>query len=279
MLKSQINLYMNNITFIIHLRKDNEERVKNANIIIPYFRKVVPGCKFIIVEDGVVQHFEYLSLPDDTTYIHFKNKGQHNKCMGYNLGLKASVTDIVCFLDIDCLISDANIKKSIETALSTDAICIGYNGVCIYFNYEAKSQLTTNQDAIYQFLESFIDKTNLYTSYTNEYYHVANTRAVGGALFGKRQTFINIGGFNPNFRGWGFEDNEIIIRAKKLNIPVFYINTNAPYLLHLPHISKELKNKESSHVSYKLNEQEYTRIVNLSKIELVETIKLWKNSL
>ena len=268
---------MNNITFIIHLRKDNEERVKNSNIIIPYFRQTVPGCKFIVVEDDNVQNFEYLSLQDDTTYIHLKNEGQHNKCKGYNIGLKASLTDVVCFLDIDCLISESNIKKSIDTVLSTDGICIGYNGVCIYFTYDVKSQLDTNSGPIYQFLESFIDKTNLNTSYTNAFYHVANTRAVGGALFGKRQTFINIGGFNPNFKGWGYEDNEIIIRAKKLNIPVFYINTNAPYLLHLPHISKELKNKESSHVSYKLNEQEYTRIVNLSKIELIETIKLWKN--
>lgn len=274
-----MHLYMNNITFIIHLRKDNEERIKNANIVIPYFRKTAPGCRFIIVEDDNVQHFKYLSLQDDTTYIHFKNDGQHNKCMGYNLGLKASITDIVCFLDIDCLISSSNIEKSIETALSTGGICIGYNGTCIYFNYDVKSQLATNLDSIYQFLESFIDKTNLYTSFTNTYYHVANTRAVGGALFGKRQTFIDIGGFNPNFKGWGYEDNEIIIRAKKLNIPLFYINTNNPYLLHLPHISNELKNKESSHVSYQLNEQEYTRIANLTKIELIETIKLWKDNL
>jgi len=276
MLKSQINLYMNDITFIIHLRKDTDERAKNVDIVIAYYKNILPSCKFIVVEDDKIQNFEYLK--DDTSihYIHFYNEGQHNKCKGYNNGLNSCETDIVCFLDIDCIVSKQNIDKAISTLENTDGLYIGYNGVAIYFNYTVKSKITSTTESLYDLLESFIDTTNIRTGYANEHYHVANTKAVGGVLLGKRQTFIDIGGFNPNFKGWGYEDNEIIIRAKKLGITPFFINTPKPFLLHLPHINEELKNKENIHDSYKLNEREFLNINALTKNELEEYIKTWK---
>jgi predicted glycosyltransferase involved in capsule biosynthesis len=267
---------MNDITFIIHLRKDTEERAKNVDIVITYYKSILPTCKFIVVEDDKIQNFEYLKDDESIQYIHFYNEGQHNKCKGYNIGLRSCTADIVCFLDIDCIISKQNIEKTINTLEDTGGICIGYNGTAIYFNYTVKSKITNVTESLYDFLESFIDTTNIQTGYTNEHYHVANTKAVGGVLFGKRQTFIDIGGFNPNFKGWGYEDNEIIIRANKLGVTPFYINTDKPYLLHLPHISEKLKNKENIHDSFKLNEQEFLFIKNLPMNELREYIKLWK---
>ena len=276
MLKSQINLYMNDITFIIHLRKDTEERAKNVDIVITYYKSILPTCKFIVVEDDKIQNFVYLKDDERVQYIHFYNEGQHNKCKGYNIGLNSCETDIVCFLDIDCIVSKQNIDKTINTLENTNGLYIGYNGVAIYFNYTVKSKITNVTESLYDFLESFIDTTNIRTGYTNEHYHVANTKAIGGVLLGKRQTFIDIGGFNPNFKGWGYEDNEIIIRAKKLGITPFFISTPKPYLLHLPHISEENKNKEDTHASYKLNEQEFLNINALPKSELEEYIKTWK---
>lgn len=263
------------VTFIIHLRKDNEERQKNADIVIPYYRQIAPGCKFVIVEDDVNKNFEYLAKDNDVTYTLMYNEGQHNKCRGYNTGLHASESNVICFLDIDCIVSEENIKKSIDNVDKNKGFTIGYNGVCVYYDYPAKVQIKTI-DGLYDFLASFIDTSKLITEYKTENYHIANLHAVGGVLFGKRQTFIDIGGFNPNFKGWGYEDNEIIIRAKKLGIPSFYINTNKPYLLHLPHISKELKNKENTHASYNLNEQEYQKIISLNTEQILKYIESWK---
>jgi predicted glycosyltransferase involved in capsule biosynthesis len=267
---------MNDVTFIIHLRKDTEERAKNVDIVIAYYKAIFPLCKFIVVEDDKLQNFEYLKNDLSVQYIHFYNEGQHNKCRGYNIGLNSCKTDIVCFLDADCIVSKDNIEKAITTLKDEDGLYIGYNGKAIYFNYSVKRTISNVTESLYDFLESFVDVSNMQTGYVNEYYHVANTKAVGGVLFGKRQTFINIGGFNPNFKGWGYEDNEIIIRANKLGINLFYINTAKPYLLHLPHISEELKNKEDTHSSYRLNEQEFLNIKTLPKSELEEYIKTWK---
>ena len=264
------------LTFIIHLRKDTEERAKNVDIIIAYYKSIIPLCKFIVVEDDKIQNFEYLKNDENIQYIHFYNEGQHNKCKGYNIGLSRCETNIVCFLDVDCIVSKQNIEKAISTLDHNGGMCIGYNGIAIYFNYTVKKQIINHTESLYDFLETFVDKTNLQTGYTNEFYHVANTRAVGGMLLGETHTFKNIGGFNPNFKGWGYEDNEIITRSKKLSIPVYMINTSKSLLFHLPHISDENKNKENKHASYKLNEQEFLRIISLSKNELEEYIKSWK---
>lgn len=267
---------MNNITFIIHLRKDTAERAKNVDIVIGYYKNIVPSSKFIVVEDDKVQNFTYLKDDPAVQYIHFYNADQHNKCKGYNIGLEASTTEIVCFLDIDCIVSKQNIEKAIETLSQTDSICIAYNGTAIYFNYNTKNKIIDYTEFLYDFLNSFVDTDNLRTNFTNDYYHVANTNAVGGMLFSYKNTFNRIGGFNPNFKGWGYEDNEIILRAKKLHIPIYLINTSKPLLFHLPHINDEDKNKEDTHASYQLNQQEYLRISNYTQDELVKYIQSWK---
>jgi predicted glycosyltransferase involved in capsule biosynthesis len=267
---------MNDVTFIIHLRKDTEERAKNVDIVIAYYKAIFPLCKFIVVEDDKLQNFEYLKNDLSVQYIHFYNEGQHNKCRGYNIGLNSCKTDIVCFLDADCIVSKDNIEKAITTLEDEDGLYIGYNGKAIYFNYSVKHKISNVTESLYDFLESFVDVSNMQTGYINEYYHVANTKAVGGVLFGKRQTFINIGGFNPNFKGWGYEDNEIIVRARKLKIPIYIINTDKPFLFHLPHINEAAKNKENIHASYKLNEQEYLKITGFSLEQILEYIKDWK---
>jgi predicted glycosyltransferase involved in capsule biosynthesis len=265
------------ITFIIHLRKDTEERAKNVDIVIPYYRKVVPNSKFIVIEDAAEQSFDHLAQYSDVTYIFNHNPDQHNKCKGYNTGLKASDTDIVCFLDIDCIISKENILKAIQTVNESNSICIGYNGTCVYFNYNVKSLVDKSTENLYDFLTSFVDFDNLSLNYTTDSYKIANTKAVGGALFGKRLQFNNIGGFNPNFKGWGYEDNEIIIRARILQVPLFYIQTNKSLLLHLPHMGESLHNTEMLHKSYRQNEAEYIKISNLSQDELTAYIQSWTN--
>jgi predicted glycosyltransferase involved in capsule biosynthesis len=267
---------MNDITFIIHLRKDTDERAKNVDIVIAYYKNILPSCKFIVVEDDKIQNFEYLKDDERIQYIHFYNEGQHNKCKGYNIGLNSCETDIVCFLDIDCIVSKQNIEKAINTLENTDGLCIGYNGTAIYFNYTVKDKITDATESLYDFLETFVDTVNIRTGYTNEFYHVANTRAVGGMLLGYNHIFKSIGGFNPNFKGWGYEDNEIIIRARKLKVPIYSINTPKPFLFHLPHISEENKNKEDTHASYKLNEQEYLKITRFNLEQTLEYIKSWK---
>jgi predicted glycosyltransferase involved in capsule biosynthesis len=263
------------ITFIIHLRADSEERKKNVDIAISYYTAIAPNSKFIIVEDDIVKNFEYLGDIKNIQYIHTINSGTYNKCKSYNIGLQHATTDIVCFLDIDCIVSDINLSKSIEIAYKNNCINIAYNGVAIYLDYTAKSQIGIKADRqIYDYFESLVDRSNLYNEFKTEYYTVGNVKAVGGCLMGKREIFKQINGFNPNFIGWGYEDNEITLRARILNIPLNYINTPKSFLFHLPH-EKDQKNDKSVHDFYRHNYEEISKVMAMTKETLEQYIKTW----
>jgi predicted glycosyltransferase involved in capsule biosynthesis len=265
-----------NLTFIIHIRKDTEERKKNANIVIPYYKTIAPNSKFIVVEDDTKKEFEYLADHNNIQYIHTNNNQNYNKCKSYNIGLTHATTEIVCFLDIDCIISKQNLYKALETVLKSDCVSIGYNGISIYLSYLAKEQIKNAQLInLYEHFDTLVDRSNIYNEFTNDNYHIGNTKAVGGVVIGRNNTFTSVGGFNPNFTGWGYEDNEIIVRMHKLGIPVFYTNTDKPYLFHLPHIDVE-KNEVKNHSFYKSNEAEYLKILSFSESELTNYINSWK---
>ena len=64
--------------------------------------------------------------------------------------------------------------------------------------------------------------------------------AVGGCLIGKRDTFLDINGFNPNIIGWGFEEND-----------------------------------KSDHKFHTHNAKEWQSVAKMTKSDLIEYIKTW----
>lgn len=264
------------ITFIIHLRKDSEERKKNIDMVFEYYNSIYPNSNFIFIEDDDSKKLEYLSKHSNVNYIHYFNSGEYKKCLSYNIGLKECDNNIVCFLDIDCIVSKENLEQAIQQCNEDNSICICYNGTSIYFNYNIKNKINKNiiKNGLYDFLDNYVQKDKIYTMYACEDYTVGNTKSVGGALLGKKEAFLEIGGFNPNFIGWGYEDNEIVERCKILKTPMYYINTKKPLLFHLPHEISSNRDK-SKHPFYKTNEKEISKIMSMDFKKLKEYSSLW----
>jgi GT2 family glycosyltransferase len=266
------------ITFIVHYREDTDERVKNFHIVYDYYKAIYPNCEFVFVEDDSKQTIKHLVREEDK-YIFYKNDEIYNKCIGYNIGLKEASSDLICFLDIDCLVSIDSLIKASRLVHKHDMVCVGYNGTALYLEHSLKSQLDNKQGIeLFNFIESYIDKDNAHTGFRNKYYAVGNTEAVGGCLFGKKETFENINGFNPNFIGWGYEDNEIISRAGALDVKVASVgNTSSRWMLfHLPHEEEMVGIKDKNkHKFYKHNEEEVQKVESMNKEQLTEYIKSW----
>jgi len=265
------------ISFIIHFRKDTEHRMDNLSIVYDYYKTIYPNSEFIFVEDDSQERIKHL-IHNDDKYIFFNNSGTYNKCIGYNMGLKQASNDVVCFLDIDCLVSIDSLLKCVSLS-KKETICIGYNGTAIYLQHKLKNEICDQRGTqLYKSIVDNVDKENVYTGYRDENYAVGNTQAVGGCLVGKKSAFERINGFNPNFIGWGYEDNEIISRAMQLEVSVARISNTTPlwWLLHLPHenggVAITDKNK---HEFYESNEQEVRKVERMSKEQLEEYIKTW----
>ena len=113
--KLKVKKPKDNISFIIHFRKDTNHRMVNLDIVYKYYKAIYPNSEFIFIEDDSKERIKELIKKDDK-YIFFKNEKTYNKCIGYNMGLKAASHDIVCFLDIDCLVSIDSLIKGISLA-------------------------------------------------------------------------------------------------------------------------------------------------------------------
>ena len=272
------------ISFIVHYREDTEERKKNFDIVYNYYKAIYPSCEFVFVEDGSKKTIDHL-VRDKDQYIFNKNDDVYNKCKGYNIGLKKSTNDIVCFLDIDCIVSIDSLLKSVKTINTIeDSICIGYNGIAIYTEYSLKDEVAKIQSSksvnkIFDYLQSKVDTSNISNLYSTDLYTIGNVNAVGGCLVGKRDTFLDINGFNPNFISWGFEDNEIITRAVRLGKKITNIMSRdiKHFLFHLPHENtyKVALNDKSNHKFYARNLEEFRNVEAMNKKQLKEYIKTW----
>ena len=267
------------ISFIVHFRKDTEHRMENLDIIYDYYKTICPDNEFVFVEDDSKQHIKHL-IKDEDKYVFYKNDKTYNKCIGYNLGLKEATNNIVCFLDIDCLVSIDSILKCLSLA-KKNTVCIGYNGTAIYLQHKLKDKVKHNKGTqLYKSIVDNINKEEVYTGYRDKMYAVGNTQAVGGFLIGPKKAFEKINGFNPNFIGWGYEDNEIISRIMQLEqSSLAWVNGSFSFnwwLLHLPHeetgVAITDKNK---HQHYQHNEREVQKVEAMSKEELTEYIKSW----
>ncbi len=88
--------------------------------------------------------------------------------------------------------------------------------------------------------------------------------SVGGSLFFDIETFYRIGGMNENFKGWGFEDDELNFRIHRFGFKV----EKLPYhCFHIDHPRSE-GISSSGNPFYQDNKQEYEKIQTMKVEEL-----------
>lgn len=261
------------LSFIVPISIDNAERVFNLQECIHYYHKdnfVIP-TEFIFVESSPKpSNLEIYKYVDK--YIFIKSEGPFKKTQLYNNGVKLANGDTFCFLDADIFVNRDSLEDLYTQVRDNNGVYLGYNGVAIYTTRSGKFEFETNLSN-WDKICSLIDFNNIRTNFNTSNYLVGNTNAVGGCLLMNKKTYNNIKGFNPNFVGWGYEDNEIISRAKILNVPVYKLNDQRDLLVHLWHDTENVD--KSIHPHYKNNESEVRKVESMSKQQLEEYIKTW----
>jgi len=257
------------ISFIAHIKIDNDLRKKNLIAISKFYQTHFPNSEFIGVDEGdnSLDVSEYF-----TNYKNIHNDGLVIKTICYNEGAKIATNKILVFIDIDIIVNPKylldNIRSSYESA--TLDCMIGYNGTAIYLNETGERDflISNNIDDLYSKIENLHN-----TNDKNNYGLVGNTQAVGGCLVMTRDSFNKINGFNPFFKGWGYEDNEIISRAHKLGLNVTRSNIKDDYLFHLPH--SDLTENKSAHHHYDQNHAIVNLVESLNDEQIKTYIKQW----
>jgi predicted glycosyltransferase involved in capsule biosynthesis len=242
-----------------------------------FIKSFSENAEFITIEDDVDKKiYEYLD--DDDIYAILNNSGDHTKNSAYNLGATFSTRKYMVFLDVDCIMHPIllhNILSSNDKSIF-DKLIFPYNRVAFYLTPYGKNMYQNNPT--YHTLKHMLPNVIRHKA-SNKYGHIY-ANCPGGAYLMTHDFFNKINGFNPNFRGWGYEDSELVERVNGLGVGWFCLSARDNVLYHLHHgdtsISDTMaREKYINTVSTQHNKYMYDAVTKMNKIKLEEYTKTW----
>jgi predicted glycosyltransferase involved in capsule biosynthesis len=266
---------LQNSAFIFHVRVDTVERKKNISTIINFYRKNCTNFNFIFVEDDSNEKLpSIIFFEKNDIYMFEKNVNMWNKCKSFNTGIKKSQSDILIFHDLDVILNPSQLLTTINILKENKnyGLMYPYNGLFLCVNKQIKNTFSRTLD--YKDLEKYFP-LNLSVNFSDDNVLVGHNNSVGGCVLGRRDNILKCNGYNPNFIGWGYEDNEFPKRIHILGYPVTRLNEPKAPLWHLPH-DGEGSSPKADNPFYEQNRQLCSYVENSKKDVLEQYIKKWK---
>ena len=241
-------------TFNIPIRIDSPERLRNLEITTKFLTKYF-YANILIGEDSKEPKVKKYS--NRYGYIYYKNNTDvfHRTKILNDLARASSSTFIVNF-DADILIPPTQMLKAIEL--------IRKGNVDMVLPYGGMARNIIDKKV------SFIGNNLNLSSLKKDDTYEMNANALGGAVIWSKKSFIKFGMENENFINWGYEDNERMIRAKKLGLKI--LRVPGP-LYHLDHHRSDNDNFGQKYAKH--NMDELHKIEKMGKYEIESYIKTW----
>lgn len=244
-MKNQITYY----SIVIANANLDETRKRNLDFSIKFYRSNFPGSQ-IIVSDQVGEPLT--DLPDDVLYLRIENTRSFSRSLAFNQAFKHCDHEWMILADNDCVLDTCEVEK-----LKTK-----YPDSDVYLPYLNRLDMTE---------EETLDLINCgVLPEPNE----SNVKAVvppdynnGCMNIISKKAFASVGGFDPQFYGWGYEDNTFIVAKCARLLPV---SRSGSLLYHLNH-RRTYCPKENP--EWHFNRSEYRRIKSFSDKELRDYIQ------
>lgn len=226
-------LNLRDTSFIIHFRRDSEDRLFNLRCVLKYFHTFIDYGELFIINDDKEQDPELENISNqypNVTLAFYKNDGVYKRTLCFNKIAAISTKKILCFYDTDTLVKPEYLELSQNGILggSVDHV-YPYNGIFVDVKKKSRETLA-NFD--FQKLEILLESRHL--GYDNDDVNVIHNASVGGIIMISKDAFNKIGGYDSNFIGWGCEDVEIERRSNLQN-RVSRIGVDDAICWHLQH--------------------------------------------
>lgn len=259
-------------TFIIPVRIDSEDRIKNCFTTISYLLNCF-DCNVIVKEvdstpkfkDKVLSKIEQVTSKNNLKKLNFIYE-QSNDPVFYRMQIinemiDLCTTDIIVNYDADVLLKRQTIEESINLIRNKTADVVYPYGIP---NYQIKLYLTFDE------AENFVKSGYKFSILdTNEKTLMSESSYAGHVQFFNRQVYIEGGMENENFKGSAPEDWERLNRFITLEYNVLRLNHN---VYHIEHYRGNNSYPESINGNpyYHDNVALWSQLKNMSKNELIE---------
>lgn len=237
------------LDIIFSIKIDSDDRLNNLDNVIGYLQKHL-DCNITIVEQDKTPKIKNRY---SCNYIFCEIDEFFNKFRGLNIGVKNTSSKVIAHYDADVIIDPKQLIGSYKLIYNDKyEVVYPYDGMF----YDVPKKYHNNIDSL--------------SSISTEEYTLFNTKSVGGVVMFNRNTFIECGGGNENFKGLGYDDDEIFTRFTKLKKTLARVE--GP-LYHLNHIRYETAYDNNPYIN--LNIQEFSRINAMSYEDLKTEINNW----
>lgn len=279
---------LKDITFLTFVRLDNYERECNLRAMYNFYKNNCENYTHIFIEDdSECKIHDVISLDKNDISVFVRSDTEWRKGEGYNKGIKLAKTNILNFIDTDIIIDPNQLNETAEL-LRKDinaGLIYPYNGLFLCAEKEMKDKFceTVSLDTfkIPEKFKTFTGSRDLsiqtLSNYLNKTYDgilVGHVISKGGCVMGRKDNLIRCNGYNPNFLGWGYEDDEAPYRVNKLGYGVGRIEGSGKVVWHLHHFDGTGSEKEKQPF-YKENKKIMVHVETSSSHELKDYTKSW----
>lgn len=264
---------------MIHVRVDIPERLRNLQLVMDYYYNQCINVQFIVINDDKHPDEQLRPLASKygatSTFSFLKNDGIYRRTLSFNRAFKQTNRPIVIAGDTDIIIHPSHIQEAENKIISGEYDHMyPYNGLFCWAKEPLVKKFKETFD-IKKFEAHKPAKKDRVPYFENDNILVAHPNSRGGCIMYSSELYKKINGYNPNFIGWGYEDDEINHRISLLGKQTGRVENDNAIAWHLPH-PNTVRDK---HPFYEHNRQISIRaetMVKNDKKELKNYITSWK---
>lgn len=230
-----MKINLNNIGLMIHFRRDVDDRFRNLEMVVNFYRENTCNLQIVIVNDDCVldKDFKRLCKTYNCKGLFMENSDVYWRTKSFNEASKILDCEYIIAGDTDVIVDPRFIVKAKELFTDNIGIVYPYNGMFIHLKKPMFEEFTANQNLVNLFDKSQTLKPHAYDQ--DENFLVAHPYSKGGMVMFSRKAFLDCNGYNPNFKGWGYEDDEIPARFQKMGFTITRVEDQDAIAWHLPH--------------------------------------------
>jgi len=194
-------------SYLIPFKSQSAERLENLASLLKWLNSSSVLIEIILIEQDQLPQLEVFAAEHGVNYCFDQCNSAFNKSRAFNVGAKASQTEVLILGDADMILDHDCLEKCIEVC-ATQAEAVN--------PYQHLVELTQEQ------AKFFIDSGDLPGCDLPKGEHSLSERQqsgeqlcfCGGVYLMRRKRYLEIGGMDERFQGWGGEDDAMSLKLQ-----------------------------------------------------------------
>lgn len=249
-----------NVTFVIPVRIDSPERSANLDVVLEQLSHRKQTFVLILEADAKPLYEMKKEYPNVKYYFVEDCDPVFHRTKYLNQLLQDTKTILVGIWDTDVILSNEQIDNGLQDICEGKAV--------MSYPYDGHFYFCTQEESAFYRRESSMDYLLGFKRSGNSF---CISNSVGGAFLVRKDIYVESGGENEFFYGWGMEDQERVRRLFILGWPITRVDGPLFHLYHPRNENSRYKNDKVENESRK----EFLKVCSMTSGDLRRYIRSW----